>query len=462
MDAQSVESTRASLQPNGPAPRGPVQTLVLQLQLLLDPFKTVQQRFERFGNVYRVVQGAHALYVARDAELVREVLVSNASVFDKRHSAFKRLSLLLGDALLTSEGERWRRQRRMVQPAFSRARLIEYSAVMAEEAAQLLERLPRAKPLDISREMNALTLRIVTRTLFGLTLEENGETGQAMRDLNRWFAVPPMFLRLVPGAHARLTRAMATLDAKIDQLIEVKREQLAREPERCSDLLSALLAARDEDGAPLTARELRDQMLTLYLAGHETTSQALTFTFYLLSQHPHAQETMRAELERVLQGRIPCYADLEQLPYTEQVIKEALRLYPPASVIPRHVAADATLGPYSVPRGSEVVLWTYLIHRDPRYWHEPERFMPERFAPDEESARPRGAYLPFGAGQRACIGQAFAMIEAQLIVATLGAKLRFEYAGQGPVRVRPGVTISPRGGMPMRLHSRTPAGAASK
>jgi cytochrome P450 len=452
-----MDNTQAGSQPNGPPPRGPVQNMLSQLQLLLDPFGTVQRRFERFGNVYRVLQGKQVFYVAREADLAREVLVSNVSAFDKRHSAFRRLSQLLGDALLTSDGERWRRQRRMVQPAFARSRLIEYSAVMADEAARLLERLPRTTPFDISREMNALTLRIVTRTLFGQELEEHGETGRAMGDLNRWFAVPPLFLRLTPGAQARLDRAMVTLDAKITQIIAAKREQLVREPERCRDLLSVLLAARDEDGAPLTERELRDQLLTLYLAGHETTSQALTFTFYLLSQHPHAQETLRAELERELQGRTPGYADLERLPYTEQVVKEALRLYPPAAVIPRHVATDTTLGPYAVARGNEVVLWTYLIHRDPRYYPEPERFLPERFSPELEASRPKGSYLPFGAGQRACVGQAFAMIEAQLIVATLAAKLRFEYAGRGPVRVRAGVTISPRGGMPMRLYSRPPA-----
>lgn len=451
MHGHSVE---ASLQPNGPPPRGRVQTLIAQLQLLIDPFKTVQRRFERFGNVYRVAQGAHALYVTREAALVREVLISNASAFDKRHSAFQRLSLLLGDALLTSDGERWRRQRRMVQPAFARARLIEYSTVMAEEAAKLLERLPRAQVLDISREMNALTLRIVTRTLFGLELEENGEAGRAMRELNRWFAVPPLFLRLVPGMQARVERAMTTLDAKIEQLIEEKRAQLVRDPERCTDLLSALLATRDEDGSSLSARELRDQMLTLYLAGHETTSQALTFTFYLLAHHPHAQATLHAELDRVLQGRTPTYEDLEHLPYTEQVLKEALRLYPPAPAIPRHIASDTVLGNYPVKHGSEVVLWTYLIHRDPRYYPDPDRFLPERFAPEQENTRPKGSYLPFGAGQRACIGQAFAMIEAQLIIATLASKLRFEYAGTRPMRVRPGVTISPRGGMPMRFHTR--------
>jgi cytochrome P450 len=444
--------TPVAKQPAGPAPRGPVQTIISQLQLLRDPFGTVQRRFERFGNIYRVQQGDSAFYVTREPDSVREVLVTNSQLFDKRHSAFKRLSLLLGDALLTSDGERWRRQRRLVQPAFSRARLVEYSAVMADEAAKLLERLPRAGAIDISREMNSLTLRIVTRTLFGQELQDDGESAQAMRDLNRWFAVPPIFLRVVPGAQRRLQRAIVLLDAKISQLIQAKREQLEREPERCTDLLSALLAARDADNAGLSERELRDQLLTLYLAGHETTSQALTFTFYLLSQHPHAQETLRAELERELQGRTPGYADLERLPYTEQVIKEALRLYPPAPVIPRHVADDTQLGAYAVPGGSEVVLWSYLIHRDPRYYPEPERFLPERFTPEAESARPKGAYLPFGAGQRACIGQAFAMIEAQLIVATLAAKLRFEYAGKaGPLRVRPGVTLSPKGGMPMRL-----------
>lgn len=458
MDAAQMRNTHSDHQPAGPSPRSPIRNLITQVRLLLDPFATVQRRFERFGNIYRVQQRRSAFYVSREADSVREVLVSRASVFDKRHSAFQRLSLLLGDALLTSEGERWRRQRRLVQPAFARPRLIEYSAVMADEAEKLLARLPRGTTVDISREMNALTLRIVTRTLFGQELVENGETGQAMRDLNRWFAVPPLFLRIVPGAQARLERAMALLDERINLLIDAKREQLTREPERCSDLLSALLTARDEDGAPLSARELRDQLLTLYLAGHETTSQALTFTFYLLSQHPHAQETLHAELARVLAGRTPTYADLERLPYTEQVVKEALRLYPPAPVIPRRASEDTTLGPYAVPGGSEVVLWSYLIHRDPRYYPQPERFLPERFAPDAEATRPKGAYLPFGAGQRACIGQAFAMIEAQLIVATLCAQLRFEYAGRGPLRVRAGVTISPRGGMPMRLYSRTQRG----
>lgn len=441
-------------QPAGPAPRNPLQNFVTQLQFLLDPFAMVQKRFQRFGNVYRVQQGQHAFYVSREADIAREVLVSNAAHFDKRHSAFQRLSQFLGDALLTSEGERWRRQRRLVQPAFARPRLVEYSAVMAEEAAKLLERLPRAQTIDVSREMNTLTLRIVTRTLFGQEISESGESGQAMQDLNRWFSVPPLFLRLMPGKQAKLQRAMTLLDGKIAQIIEAKREQLQREPERCTDLLSALLAARDEDGAPLSARELRDQLLTLYLAGHETTSQALTFAFYLLSQHPHAQETLHAELERVLAGRTPSYADLERLPYTEQVIKEALRLYPPASVIPRRAAEDTSLGPYNVPGGSEVVLWSYLIHRDPRHFPQPERFLPERFAPDAPNPPPKGAYLPFGAGQRACIGQAFAMIEAQLIVATLCSKLRFEFAGRNPLHVRAGVTISPRGGMPMRLYSR--------
>lgn len=452
--AWSGESEVRRLQPEPPGPgrRGRVGRLLSQLQLLHDPFRTVERRFARYGPIYCVPQGDNMLYVVRDPEHVRQVLVTQAAAFDKQHSAFRRLSVVLGDALLTSEGERWRRQRRLVQPAFSRPRLIEYSAVMAEEASQLLERLPRGETVDIALEMNALTLRIVARTLFGQELSERGETAKAMRDFNRYMALPPPLVRALPFARARMQHAMEALDARIEGLIAVKREQLTREPERCTDLLSALLSAREEDGSALSPQELRDQLLTLYLAGHETTAQALTFTFYLLSQNPAAHATLQAELERVLQGRQPCYEDLERLPYTEQVVKEALRLYPPAPVIPRHVGADTTIGPYPVPRGSEVVVWSYQTHRDPRFYPQPEQFEPARFAPEAEAARPKLSYLPFGAGQRACIGQAFAMIEAQLIVATLGAKLRFVYARRRPLRLRAGVTLAPRGGMPMKLY----------
>jgi cytochrome P450 len=438
-------------QPGGPGPRGPLRTALVQLQFLLDPLDTVARRFARFGDAYRVRQEDSWLYVFRHPDHIRDVLVTNAAAFDKQHGAFQRLSLVLGDALLTSDGERWRRQRRLVQPAFARPRLSEYGAVMVEEAARSSERLAQGGTFDVSREMNRLTLRIVTRTLFGQALDDSAQSGAAMLELNRWFATPGLVMRLIPGAQQRFERAQATLDGVIDGLIEAKRRSLARSESAPGDLLSALMSARDDDGAALTARELRDQLLTLYIAGHETTSHALTWTLYLLSQNPNARAELHAEHARVLGGRLPTFDDLPALPYTEQVFKEALRLYPPAFVVPRRACADTFVGEYAVAKGSEVVLWSYHTQRDGRFYPQPDAFRPERFAGAEDALRPKYAYLPFGAGQRACIGQMFAMNEAQLILATLLPRLRFEYIGKHPARPRTGVTLAPRGGMPMRI-----------
>jgi cytochrome P450 len=441
------------LQPNGPSGDARLGLALTQLRLLLDPIATVAGRFARFGDIYRVPQRNGALYVLRHPDHIRDVLVTNGAAFDKQHGAFRRMSLLLGDALLTSDGERWRRQRRLVQPAFARPRLIEYAAIMVEEAERTRARLAACKRVDLSAEMNGLTLRVVTRTLFGAAAEGGATTSRAMLELNRWFALPPALLKLWPGAEARFERAIAELDRVIDDLIERNRAgAVGGEPAR--DLLSALMSARDEDGATLSARELRDQLLTLYLAGHETTSHALTWTLYLLSQNPVPRANLQAELAEVLRGRSPSFEDLIHLPYTERVLKEGLRLYPPAFALPRHAALDTTIGPYAIPKGSEVVIWVYHTHRDPRFYPEPARFIPERFEAALEASRPKHAYLPFGAGQRACIGQQFAMIEAQLILATLVPHLEFETLSRRPPRPRTGVTLAPRGGLPMRVRPR--------
>jgi cytochrome P450 len=445
-------------QPDGPAPRNKLEAVLVQLQLFFDTFGTVAKRFARFGDVYRIQSNGQALYVFRHPDHIREVLVTQAAAFDKQHTAFQRASLVLGDALLTSDGERWRRQRRLVQPAFAKPRLAEYSRQMVDEAARARDQLLHAGKLDLSRAMNALTLRIVTRTLFGQALEENGETAQAMIDLNRWFATPPIFARFDFRQAARFTRVVATLDGLIERLVEAKRQQLAAASGSAqtahTDLLSALMAAEDETGERLGPKELRDQLLTLYLAGHETTSHALTWTLYLLSQNPKALAKLRLELLTVLAGRLPTIDDLPALPYTEQVLKESLRLYPPAFLIPRHVNTDVKVGPYSLPSGSEVLIWIYITHRDARWYPEPNQFRPERFEEAEELARPKYAYLPFGAGQRACIGQMFAMIEAQLILATLLQSLDFQYAARKPPSLGLGLTLSPKGGLPMRVKPR--------
>ena len=446
------ELSQSPPQPSGPDTHNAFKTAWTRLQLFFDPLRTVAQRFDHYGDAYRVQYPSGALYVLRHPDHIRDVLVSNAAAFDKQHSAFRLLSRVLGEGLLTTDGELWRRQRRMVQPAFARSRLEQYSAVMVDEAERCRARLTHLDHADLSREMNALTLRIVTRTLFGQRSADSGQTARAMQDLNTMLTTPPQWFAIWPGARRRFERSVAQLDAIVDGLIEAKRRELSIANSEGSDLLSALMLARDEEhGDALTARELRDQLLTLYLAGHETTSHALTWTLYLLSQHPRALTALQAELQSVLGGRPPTFDGLPALKYTEQVLKEGLRLYPPAFTLPRHACMDTSIGPYPVAKGSEVVIWIYHVHRNPRFYPEPERFDPDRFTQEQEAARPKYAYLPFGAGQRACIGQMFAMLEAQLILATLLQNLRFDYARKRPPGIRMGVTLAPRGGMPMRV-----------
>ena len=429
-------------------------------RMMVDPVGVVAERFERYGDIYRVQFADRALYALRHPDHIRDVLVNEASAFGKGHSAFVRLGYVLGDSLLTSEGENWRRQRRLVQPAFAPARLREYSEVMVDEAARSTEALARgaARTHDLSKEMTSLTLRIVARTLFGQRTDDNPRVARAMTWLNRAFGSPELLPRGVPTPdRLRMRRAIADLDAAVYELIAQRSADLSRGgADRPRDLLQRLLDARDEqsDGKGLSPKEVRDQLVTLYLAGHDTTSHALSWTFYLLSQNPTAQQALDDELAHVLGGRLPQLTDLPALVQTERVIKEAMRIYPPVMAIPRRAVCDTTIGRYSVPAGSEAVIWVYRTHHDPRFYPDPERFMPERFDDDHSAARPKHAYLPFGAGQRACIGQSFAMIEAQLIVATFAQRLRLRYAAKQAPRMRIGVTLAPKGGLPMHVSAR--------
>jgi cytochrome P450 len=444
-----------SPRPPGPGRRSALQSALAQIEFVYDPLAAITRRFAKYGDAYWVDQPTGPLFVFKHPDHVKDVLVTNASAFDKQHVAFRRLSLVLGDALLTSDGERWRRQRRLVQPAFARPRLAAYSGAMVDEARRSAQRLSAGGTFDLGREMNRLTLAIVTRTLFGQALDEGGKTARAILELNRWFSTPPILTPFQFKAKQRFQEVVDTLDSVIEGLIASKRAALATNPTSSDDLLSALLSVRDEQDERLSERELRDQLLTLYLAGHETTSHALTWTLYLLSQHPDACARLRAEHDRVLGGRLPTFDDVPALPYTECVLKEALRMYPPAFIVPRNACEDTTVGPYAVPKGSEVAVWIYVMQRDPRWFPEPERFRPERFEPEREAERPKYAYIPFGAGQRACIGQLFAMLEAQLILATLVPRLDFAYARRRPPRASRGLTLAPAGGMPMRVRARS-------
>jgi cytochrome P450 len=438
--------------------RGLLPKLRLYYRFANDVVGVVGERFDTFGDVYRV-PGKVPLYVLRHPEQLYEVLVERAADFDKGHSAFERLSQVLGSGLLTSDGERWRRHRRMMQPAFQRARLVAYTRAMAAEAEVLEARLADGQLLDVDDAMMSLTLAIVSRTLFSHDVgQESGRVSKAMTAFQGSITRPDLLPAWVPDpGRKRIQRAVANLDDIIYGLIRERRRERERNPGReRDDLLERLMAAEDEeaDGAKLTEIEIRDELVTLFLAGHETTAQTLTWTFYLLSQHPEIERRLHAELDGVLQGRAPTYDDLERLPYTDQIVSEALRLYPPVYLIARRALTDTTIGAFSVEKGAELALWVYLTQRDGRWFPHPEQFRPERFQTEERAKIPRGAYLPFGLGPRTCIGKTFALIEARIILATLGQRFRFELAPGQRVGIRPRITLTPKYGMRMRVRRR--------
>jgi cytochrome P450 len=445
--------------PPGPPPRrGVLDSARYFYKFATDAIGFVGERFERYGDLYYAPSEGGGLYVLRHPDHIRQVLVTDAASYAKKHSAFDRLEEVLGTGLLTSDGATWKRHRRMIQPSFQPKRLAEYAAVMEEEAWKWGERWRDASDCDASHDMMELTLRIVGRTLFNHDVSEHASAvRRSMETLTEEMVRPDLLPAWVPSfRRRRLERAVADLDRIIYDMIDRRRSGPGNDgAETRGDLLGALASAVDAegDGGRLSEREVRDELVTMFLAGHETTSQALTWTWYLLSQNPEAEIALHEEVDRLGTERLG-YEDLDDLPYTHQVISEAMRLYPPAFVIARRAHRDTELGSWQVPAGSEVVVWTYFTHRDARWYPDPEAFLPERFAPAARAKLPQQAYLPFGAGSRACIGTNFAMIEAVLILATLARRFRLRLAAGQRVALKPRVTLTPAHGMRMQLEPR--------
>ena len=439
--------------PPGPPPRGgTLSSLGYYYRFLTAPIDFVNERFQRYGDIYCAPSSGVPLFVLRHPEHLWEVLVRDGAKYGKTHSAFGLLEQFLGKALLTTDGDVWRRQRRMVQPAFGKNRLAGYAQSMVDEAAKMADDWRDGMTYDVSREMMELTLRVVCRTLF--SHDVRGQTDDVARAIdvfrNTLGRPDPLPSWLSPWRRSA-DRALASLDDIIYGLIRERRAS-GIEPEP-ADLLHMLVTAIDTegDGGALSDQEIRDQLVTMFVAGHETTSHALTWTWYLLSQNPGAERKLHAELDRVLGDRVPTYDDLEHLPYTRWCFEEAMRLYPPAFTLARRAEQDAMIGGYAVPKGSEVVIWIYMTHHDARWFPEPRSFKPERFAPEVVATRPRFSYLPFGAGARACIGKVFAMIEGQLVLATLARHYRMTLEPGHAVEVAPRVTLAPKYGMRMKL-----------
>jgi cytochrome P450 len=413
-----------------------------------------------FGDVAYLKIGPRRGYLVTHPDHIRHVLQDNARNYHKS-PLYDKLRVSLGNGLLTSEDGYWLRQRRMAQPAFHRQRIEALASVMAEAANETAARwepiAARGEPIDISDEMMRLTQAIVLRTLLGADLGPfAGELDRAWAIVNQHIGTNFWSLGLLERwptpKNRRFRRALDVLDRAVFHIINERR----RAGCESNDLLSMLLFARDEEtGQAMTDRQLRDEVMTILLAGHETTSLALAWTWYLLSQHPDAQRCLENELDSVLGGRLPAYNDLGSLPYTRMVIEEALRLYPPAWGFSRQALGSDEIGGFHLPRGWLVFLIPFVMHRHRAYWEEPESFDPERFAPERSSARPKFVYLPFGAGPRQCIGNQFAMIEAQLAVATLAQRYRLALVPGHPVEPWPLITLRPRHGIKMMAESRT-------
>jgi cytochrome P450 len=426
-----------------------------------DPLRLLGSMSERYGDVVYIRFLTIPVYLIRHPDHVRHVLQERHTIYDKDTFDYHMLKPLVGEGLLTSNGAPWLRARRLIQPAFHRERLAALGTLMSERILAMLERwrpmVASNQPFDVAEEMTRLTLDVVTRALFGADLSH--ETDAITRGLVTFMQhvlerissplalLPPL---PTPG-NLRARAAVRGLDRVVAGIIATRRRRAAD----TGDLLSMLLLARDEEtGEGMTDRQLRDEVMTLLLAGHETTANALNWTWCLLAQHPEATGKLAAELTHVLGGRTPSMADRPQLTYTRMVVEEAMRLYPPAWIVPRGAREDDEIAGFGVRAGSVVLLSPYLTHRHPGIWENPERFDPERFTPERAAARPRFAYFPFGGGPRLCIGNAFAMTEAQLAVATVAQRYRLDLLPGQRVRPEPLVTLRPSGGLPMTVRPR--------
>jgi cytochrome P450 len=411
-----------------------------------------------YGDVVRYNRFDRVMQSFAHPDHVRHVLETHHTNY-RRSAIYAKMRPVLGDGLVTADGPHWQRQRRLIQPAFAKAQVAALADVMLDETDRLIARWQERPPpsVDVAVEMMRLTLSIAGRTLFhsdvsGFADAIGSALKTALDEVDRRIDELWNWPEWLPVARNRaLWRAVQTLDDVVYRIIEERR----RAPGGSNDVLSLMMAARDpETGAGMSDKQLRDEVLTLLLAGHETTANWLTWTWYLVGGHPDVERRMHDELARVLGARRPTLADLPKLSYLRQVTDEALRLYPPVWGIDRGAVEEDVLGGYKIPAGSVVVLSQYITHRHPEFWHEPGRFDPDRFALESSSGRPKHAFYPFGGGPRQCIGTSFAAQEALLVLATLAQRVRFARQNEHPVELDAGVTLRPRHGMKMNLSLR--------
>lgn len=456
----TTDSNATSLQsPDSSAlPPGPKGTL---LAGNLGQFGTKRLNFlsdvaQTYGPISTFRFGPRRIFLITESDLIEQVLVTDAKYYVK-HFGARAYKPVLGNGLVTSEGETWLRQRRLSQPSFHKQRVQSYAPVMGTLTERMLEKWKSGTDVDIHVEFSSLTSAIALKTLFDL--DDAGDRNRFTETLRLAFnLMSARFRSLVKvpfwiptPANRKLNKAVKELFAVVDGFIATGRAR--KEPG--DDLLSRLLAVRDTDGSRMSDDQLRDEMMTLYLAGHETTALTLSWSWYLISQHPSVEQKLVAEWSQVLGGRTPTPEDLTRMPYTEAVITEAMRLYPPVYLIGREATQDLELGGYRVKKGYTIFMSQWVNHRDPRYFADPLTFRPERWMDGLARRIPKYAYFPFGGGQRVCIGNTFALMEAAIVLAAVGQKYQFTLSPNANIDVNPQITLLPANGIPTTLEARS-------
>ena len=441
---------RSITRPPGPEPHFLIGNFPLGRP---DPLAVFSGWAREFGDIFYYRAGWIHVYFLNSPELIESVLVTNQQNF-RKDRVIQNSRWFLGQGLLTSEGGEWLRQRRLSQPAFHRERLALYARIINGCAEEMLDSWKDGENRDVHQEMMQLTLRVVAKVLFSVDVKnESKEVAAALNLLMKHSSgarmlLPPWVRYLPLPFLIRVRRAVRQLDEVVYRIIRERR----RSENDNGDLLSMLMSARDEDGSRMTDRQLRDEVMTFLLAGHETTALSLSWAWFLLSENPEAENKLHHELARVLDGKNPSFEDLPRLCYTEAVVKESVRLYPPAWSLARTAAEDFEIGGYLVPAGSNVVMSQWIMHRDPRFFPSPEQFDPGRWFEEHTQRLPRFAYFPFGGGPRYCVGASFAMMEATLLLAAIAQRFRLRMVPGHNVVPVPSITLRPKYGIKMSLH----------
>lgn len=455
-----MTSRLEGVRPSRPDPPGTPRraTFSLLRKLFGDRLALMSAAAADHGDAVRITIGPKTLYLFNHPDHAKHILADNSANYHKG-IGLAEARRALGDGLLTSEGELWRKQRKAIQPAFQHKRIAKQAGIVAEEAGALVGRLSSrvgGGPVDVIGEMTGLTLGVLGRTLLDTELGDSAAIGHSFEAVQDQAMFEAVTLSMVPSwlplpGQRRFRQARAELRRLADRLVA---ERLERPVPGGQDVLSRLIVSAGEDPDPVAGRaRTRDELITLLLAGHETTASTLGWTFALLDRHPEVWAKVHAEAVEVLGDRAPVYEDLHRLTYTARVVEEVLRLYPPVWLLPRVAQHDDEVGGYHVPAGADVVVCPYTMHRNPAFWDDPERFDPDRFAQDRTVDRPRYAYIPFGGGPRFCVGNSLGMMEAAFVVAMVARELRLT-TGAG-YRAVPEAMLSLRirGGLPMTVHA---------